>query len=73
METLKHPKLVLRYIILFISLIALTQIIPALLNGGGFAILFAVILFILSIGYGIPYISRLIEITKTINNQNKNN
>jgi hypothetical protein len=43
------------------------------LNGGSIAILAAVALFILSVGYGIPYISRLIEITKTINNQNKNN
>ena len=63
----------IRYSIIIISFIALTQIIPALLNGGSIAILAAVALFILSVGYGIPYISRLIEITKTINNQNKNN
>lgn len=68
-KVLSHPELTLRYAILIVVFIGLTQAIPALLNGGTVSIITAVGLFILSIGYGIPYISKLIKITKEVNKQ----
>lgn len=68
-QALKNKKITLRWGLSFIALIALSQIIPALLNGGGFAILFAVVLLILSVTYGIPYVTHLYEVTKQLNNQ----